>query len=81
MSHQTILNTLTRILRDLLLDETITLSMTTTRAEIPDWDSFAYVNFMVAVEMEFGIRFSVAEVESFENVGQIVSRTAELADA
>ena len=81
MSHQTILKTLTRILRDLLLDETITLSMTTTRTEIPAWDSFAYVNFMVAVEMEFGIRFSVAEIESFENVGQIVSRTAELADA
>lgn len=78
MEERTILDKLTRILRDLLLDESINLTMTTTRASIPEWDSFAYVNFMVAVELEYGIKFRVSEVEAFENVGQIVSRIAEL---
>ena len=39
-------------------------------ADVPNWDSFAYINFIVAVEMELGIKFSVAEVESFETVGE-----------
>jgi acyl carrier protein len=54
------------------------LTMATTRGEIPNWDSFAYVTFIVAVEMELGVKFGVAEIESFENVGAIVSRALEL---
>lgn len=74
MSSEPILETLTRILRDLLGDDTIDLGMTTTRDEVPGWDSFTYVSFIVAVEIEFGVKFGVAEVESFENVGAIVNR-------
>jgi len=40
---------------------------------VPNWDSFAYVSFIVAAEGELGIRFNVAEVESFETVGEIVA--------
>ena len=46
--------------------------MNSRREEVANWDSFAYVNFIVAVEMEFGIKFGLAEVESFQNVGAIV---------
>ncbi len=74
MTDQAILDTLTRILRDLLGDDTIVLTAATTREEVPNWDSFAYVSFIVAVEMEFGVKFGVAEVESFPNVGAIVAR-------
>ncbi len=72
MTDQDILNRLTRILRDLLSDDSIALTMETKREEVPNWDSFAYVSFIVAVEMEFGMKFGVAEVESFQNVGAIV---------
>jgi acyl carrier protein len=36
------------------------------------------VNFIVAAEVEFGIKFRVAEVESFPNVGAIVRRTQQI---
>ena len=75
MTEPEILATFTRILRDLLADDTIDLTMDTTRNEVPNWDSMAYVSFIVAVEMEHGVKFGVAEVESFENVGAIVRRT------
>jgi acyl carrier protein len=78
MTETEILETLTRILRDLLGDDGIRLGMSTTRDEVPGWDSFTYVSFIVAVEMEFGVKFGVAEVESFENVGAIVRRIQEL---
>lgn len=74
MTGLDILNTLTQILRDLLSDDSIVLTMETRRDEVPNWDSFAYVNFIVAVESEFGVKFRVAEVESFQNVGAIVRR-------
>jgi acyl carrier protein len=74
MTDQDVLRRLTRILRDLLSDESIVLTMETKRDEVPNWDSFAYVNFIVAVEIEFGLKFGVAEVESFPNIGAIVRR-------
>jgi acyl carrier protein len=72
MTAQQILSTFTRILRDLLLDDSIVLKMDTRREEIPDWDSFNYINFIVAVEVEFAVKFKVADIESFANVGAIV---------
>lgn len=75
MSDQEILDVFTRVLRDLLLDDSIVLTMATQRLDVPNWDSFNYVNFIVAVEIELGVKFKVAEIESFENVGAIVART------
>jgi acyl carrier protein len=76
MTEQDILTTLSRILRDLLMDDSIVLTTNTRRTDVPNWDSFAYINFIVAVEGELGIRFNVAEVESFETVGDIVTGAA-----
>ena len=73
MTVQEILTVFTRILRDLLLNDAIVLTMETRREDIPNWDSFNYINFIVAVEIEFGVKFKVADVESFENVGAMVT--------
>jgi acyl carrier protein len=73
MTAQQTLSVFTRILRDLLLDDSIVLTMETRREEVPDWDSFNYINFIVAVEVEFGAKFKVADIESFANVGAIVT--------
>jgi acyl carrier protein len=73
MTGQEILAILTRILRDLLLDDSIVLTTETRRENIPNWDSFNYINFIVAVEIEFGVKFKVADIESFANVGAIVT--------
>ena len=42
-----------------------------------NWDSFNYINFIVAVEREFGVKFKVADIESFLNVGAIVKENDE----
>ena len=61
-----------------MLDNSIALTMETRREDIPDWDSFNYVNFIVAVELEFGVKFKVADIESFPNVGSIVEETKKI---
>ena len=79
MTDQEILTKFTRILRDLLLDDSIELTMETRREDMSNWDSFNYINFMVAVEIEFGVKFKIADIESFPNVGAIVNETTKLA--
>lgn len=73
MSDQEILDVLTRALRDLLMDDSIVLRKETRREDVPNWDSLVYINFIVAAEMQLGIKFKVADVESFANVGEIVA--------
>jgi acyl carrier protein len=78
MTDQEILIKFDRILRDLLLDDSIMLTMETQRQEVPNWDSFNYINFIVALEIEFGVKFKVADIESFANVGAIVTELKNL---
>jgi acyl carrier protein len=81
MTDQELLTLFSRTLADLLGEDSITLSMTTRRGDVASWDSFSYINFIAAIEMELGLRFGVADVESFENVGAIVRRTQALKSA
>ena len=79
MSSETeILAIMSRTLGDILGDDGIELTMTTRRSEVDGWDSFSYINFIAAIESEFGVKFGVADVESFENVGAIVRRVEAL---
>ena len=73
MTDQELIDSFTKILRDLLGNDSVELGMQTTRADVPNWDSFSYVNFIVVVEAQLGIKFRIADVESFETVGDIVA--------
>jgi acyl carrier protein len=52
--------------------------METQRENVPNWDSFNYINFIVAVEIEFGVKFKIADIESFSKVGAIVEDTTKM---
>ena len=78
MTDQEIIEKLTQILRDLLADESIVLARETERQDVPNWDSFNYVTFIVSVEVEFGIKFQLTDVEAFKNVGEIVDQIKQL---
>jgi len=78
VNDQEVLAVMTRVLRDVLDDPSITLDMQTVRADVPDWDSFKYVTFIVAAEIELGIKFGIADVESFVTVGDIVAKARSL---
>ena len=78
MTAQEILPVFTRILRELLFDDNVVLTMETRREDIPNWDSFNYINFIVAIEMEFCVKLKIADIESFENVGAIVEQMTKM---
>lgn len=81
MTDRELLDIFTRNVCDLLGDDEVALAMSTRRGDVAGWDSFMYVNFIVAVELELGIKFSVADVESFETVGDIVANAQALLGA
>lgn len=78
MNEHELLEVFSRILGDLLGLDAISLERSTTRGDVQDWDSFNYINFIAAVEMELGIKFRIADIESFENVGDIVDEAQSL---
>jgi acyl carrier protein len=78
-NSEEVLQQFTTILRDVIGDDSIVLRRETRRPDVPGWDSFSYINFIVAVEMKYQVKFRVAEVEAFQTVGEIVDRTLTLA--
>ncbi len=78
MTDQDLLTIFTRILRDLLGDDSIVLSLSTRRIDVEGWDSIMYVNFIVAIELELRIKFRVADVEAFDTVGDVVAKAHSL---
>ncbi len=73
MDDSQILEQLTDIIRDVLNNETLTLTPETIAADVPEWDSFNHINIVVATEVKFGIKFKTAELEQVRNVGEFVA--------
>jgi acyl carrier protein len=78
MTDQELLALFSGILRDLLDDDSIVLQMDTMRSDVANWDSLSYVAFIVAAETKLGIKFRIADVESFSTVGDIVAQARAL---
>lgn len=68
-----ILPRLQNIFQDVFDDDDILIRAETTAEDIVDWDSLAHVSLIVAIEREFSIRFSPAEVNDLPNVGALMS--------
>lgn len=50
----------------------IRIGRETTADDIEGWDSLSHVNLMVAVEMKFNARFTVAAWQGLKNVGDLI---------
>jgi acyl carrier protein len=58
------------ILRELDLDD-YEINRTTTADAVPGWDSLSHVRIILALEAEYGIRFSTLEVLRMKQVGDL----------
>lgn len=71
MTRENIFTTLNEVFQDVFDDETITVTPATTSEDIEDWDSLEHINLIAAVEQEFGMKFSMGEVVTMKNVGEM----------
>ena len=71
MSREEVFERLNAVFRDVFDDEDITVNDQTTANDIEDWDSLEHINLMAAVESEFGFKFSMGQVVTMKNVGEM----------
>jgi acyl carrier protein len=72
MTREQIFERLDEVFQDVFDDESITVNETTTANDIEDWDSLEHINLVAAVEQEFGFKFTMGQVVTMKNVGEMV---------
>jgi len=69
------LDTLDQV-RDIMMDvfdlDDLTIGESTTAEDVEEWDSLHHIRLIVAIERRFKTRFSTVEVESMQNVGDLI---------
>jgi acyl carrier protein len=73
MTDGEILSGLQEIVREVFDNDAITLTPSTTAADIEGWDSVNHINIVVAAEVRFRIKFKTAELESMKNIGDFIA--------
>ncbi len=61
------------VFRDVFDESELKISETTTAEDIEDWDSLAHISLVVAIEKEFNIKFALDELQTLQNVGEMVA--------
>ena len=72
MTREEIIETVNGIFRDVFEDDTIVVTDLTTAADIEDWDSYEHINLINAIEQTFSMKFTMGQVVSMKNVGEMV---------
>ena len=72
MSRDEVFVKLNEVFQDVFDDEGITVTETTTADDIEEWDSLEHINLLTTVEQVFGMKFSMGQVVSMKNVGEMV---------
>jgi acyl carrier protein len=72
MTEPEIYGALTTIVHDVFLRDDLVLTPELSAKDVPDWDSFKQIEIIIAVEEHFGIKFRTRELDSLNNIGDLV---------
>lgn len=71
MNNEAVLDRLQRIF-DSIFPSKVNLREDLSAHMVEEWDSLLHVKLILAVEKEFQIRFTLAEINSFQDVGGLM---------
>lgn len=77
MATSEILKTLNHLFQDIVDDKNVVLNRETTAQDVEDWDSLNHITFIVAIEKHFKVKFTSAEIRSWQNVGEMCDAIAQ----
>ena len=72
MIKEEIIKEINNIFNDVLDDDDIVISEATTSDDVDDWDSLNHIHLVVAIEKHFKLRFTSQEIQSWNNVGEMI---------
>jgi acyl carrier protein len=73
MERSEILEKLNGIFTDVLDNDDIKISETSTANDIEEWDSLTHIQLVVAIEKTFKVKFTTYEIQVWKNVGDMVN--------
>jgi acyl carrier protein len=71
LTRDEVMRQLQDVVRQVLNNDSIVLSDTTTAADINGWDSMKNVQIMLGCEKKLGVRLRARDINALENVGQM----------
>jgi len=72
MDRKEILKQVNAIFIDVLDDEDILIEEKTQATDIDEWDSLTHIQLVVAIEKHFKIRFTSKEIQSWNDVAEML---------
>ena len=72
MNRAEVFNKVQDIFRDIFDDPDLVINDSTNSDGIEDWDSLNHINLVVAIEKEFKIKFTFAELATLQDVGAMI---------
>jgi acyl carrier protein len=73
MQRELVERRLDAVFQDVFDDPSLTVRDDMTAADVDGWESLTHINLVVAVEKEFHVRFTTAEVRNLKNVGDFIA--------
>jgi len=73
MQREIIVPRLNAVFQDVFDDPSLQVTDPMTAADVEGWESLSHINLIVAVEKEFKIRLTTAEVRNLNNVGDFIA--------
>ena len=70
---------LNRVFCEVFEDDSIKIFNEMTANDLEEWDSLSHITLVLAVEKEFNIRLSAAEIGRLLNVGEMIDLLAQRA--
>lgn len=72
MERKDILARIQDVFREELELDDLLLADETTADDVEEWDSLSHIQLVVALEKEFGLKFTSREILSWDNIGDLV---------
>jgi acyl carrier protein len=73
MTDSEIYDILNKVFRQVLEDDSIVLTPSTTADDLDGWDSMNHIFIVVELARVLNIKFHAAEMEELKNVGELVA--------
>lgn len=67
------LERLQSVFRDVFDDDGLVIRPEMTAADVEVWDSLSHINLIAAIERQFKVRFTIAELTSLKSVGDLAA--------
>lgn len=73
MERTEILKQVTEIFSDVMENPSIQLNESTSADDVEEWDSLTHIQLVVTLERHFNMRFTAAEIQSWNSVGEMLN--------